>query len=56
MGREQQKTVDCAQCHQAILPGEAMVCFKTPGREIYQFFHYRLRVGDCWEGRLNTRK
>ena len=54
MDQECTTTVECSRCHQAILPGEGVVCFKIPGRELYQFFHRRLRVGDCWERRLSA--
>ena len=50
---ERPPTVHCGQCHQPILSGEEFVCFKVPGKETYQFFHYRFRIGDCWDGRLN---
>ena len=53
---ERETTVLCGQCHQAIITGESFVRFKVPGTEIYQLFHYRLRLGDCWEERLNERK
>jgi hypothetical protein len=53
---EQATTVHCGQCHQPIISGERFVCFKIPGQETYQFFHYRVRAGDCWEGRINARK
>jgi hypothetical protein len=59
MEREKTNTVDCNHCHQCshchrvILPDERIVRFKIPGKEVYQFFHYRQRVGDCWEGRLS---
>jgi hypothetical protein len=49
-------TVLCGQCHQPIVSGESLVRFKIPGKDTYQFFHYRLRVGDCWEVRLKERK
>ena len=52
---EQGTIVQCCQCHQPIISGESFVRFKLPGTETYQFFHYRFRVGDCWEGRLNER-
>jgi hypothetical protein len=55
MEQERTRTVECSRCHQAILPREGVVCFKIPGREVYQFFHHRLRVGDCWERRLSER-
>jgi hypothetical protein len=53
---ERATPVHCGQCQQPIFPGEGFVCFKIPGKETYQFFHYRFRAGDCWEGRLNERK
>jgi len=46
----------CGQCHQPIISGESFVRFKDPGKEIYQFFHYRVRQGDCWEGLLKKRQ
>ena len=51
-------SVRCSKCQQLITSGEgpALVCFKIPGREVYQFFHYRFRVGDCWEIYLRERK
>ena len=48
--------VHCGQCHQPITSGECFVCFKVPGQETYQFFHYRVRAADCWEGRINAHK
>jgi hypothetical protein len=56
MEQERTRTVECSRCHQAILPREGVVCFKIPGRDVYQFFHHRLRVGDCWERRLSERR
>ena len=53
---ERKTTVHCAQCHQSILSGDGFVRFKIPGEESYRFFHYRFRIGDCWEGHLNERK
>jgi len=53
---ERETTVHCSQCHQAIVTGEGFVRFKVPGTETYEFFHYRFRLGDCWEGRLSERK
>jgi hypothetical protein len=54
MGRA--TTADCDQCHKPIISGENFVRFKIPGKETYQFFHYRIRPGDCWEGHLKERK
>jgi len=48
--------IQCRQCHQPIITGERFVRFKLPGTETYQFFHYRFRLGDCWEGRLKESK
>jgi hypothetical protein len=45
-------SVECGQCHQLIISGESFVSFKIPGKETYQFFHCRFRIGDCWEGYL----
>jgi hypothetical protein len=44
----------CSKCKQRIVSGEGFgfVCFKTPGKESYQFFHNRFRSGDCWEAYL----
>jgi hypothetical protein len=53
---ERETTVHCSQCHRAIVTGEGFVRFKVPGTETYQYFHYRFRLEDCWEGRLNERK
>jgi len=44
--------IRCSQCQQPITPGERFVSFKIPGKESYQFFHCRFRIGDCWEGYL----
>jgi hypothetical protein len=49
---EPKTIVQCCKCRQAIISGERFVCFKVPGEKIYQFFHCRIRVGDCWEGHL----
>lgn len=46
----------CGECRQPIFSGEFFVCFKVPGKGIYEFFHCRHRAGDCWEGRLKRRK
>ena len=53
---ERATIVHCGQCHLPIISGEGFVRFKIPGKETYQFFHYRFRVGDCWEGHRNERK
>lgn len=47
----------CCKCHEPIISGEGFgyVCFKTPGREGYHYFHYRFRGGDCWETYLRER-
>jgi hypothetical protein len=49
--------VHCGKCEQPIVSGEAwgFVCFKIPGKEGYQFFHCRIRTGDCWESYLKER-
>lgn len=39
----------CPECGQPVFMGENFVCFKTPGKNSYQFFHHRFRSGDCWE-------
>jgi len=41
----------CSKCKQPIVSGEGFgfVCFKSPGKEGYYFFHRRFRSGDCWE-------
>jgi hypothetical protein len=49
---ERKTVVHCCECRQPIIPGEDFVCFKVPGKETYQFFHWRIRAGDCWEGHL----
>ncbi len=49
-------TFDCDRCHKPILAHEGFVRFKHQGRETYQFFHYRIRAGGCWEGYLKKRK
>jgi hypothetical protein len=49
---ERKTIVHCCECQQPIIPGEDFVCFKDPGKETYQFFHCRIRAGDCWEGHL----
>jgi len=43
--------VQCSKCQEPIVSeeGSGFVCFKVPGKESYQFFHCRLRGGDCWE-------
>jgi hypothetical protein len=50
--------VHCSKCQQLIVTGEGwvFVCFKIPGKEDYQFFHYRFRAGDCWESYLKEHK
>ena len=48
--------VQCFQCHHPIVSSEGFVCFKVPGQQTYQFFHYRIRADDCWEGHLKERK
>ena len=50
--------VMCSKCWQPIVTGDGFgfVCFKIPGQETYQFFHYRVRAADCWEGRINAPK
>jgi hypothetical protein len=53
---KQATTFDCDQCHKPIIAHESFVRFKDPGRETYQFFHWRIRAGDCWEGHLKKRK
>jgi hypothetical protein len=52
----QATTFKCDQCHKPILAPEGFVRFKDPGRDTYQFFHYRIRTGDCWEGHLKKGK
>lgn len=47
--------VRCSKCQQLITSAE-FVCFKIPGKESYQFFHYRFRAADCWESYLRERK
>ena len=48
----------CSMCQQAIISGEGLgsVCFKIPDKEGYQYFHNRLRTGDCWERYLKEHK
>ena len=53
---EPKTIVHCSECRQPIISGEWFVCFKIPGKKIYQFFHCRIRVGDCWEGHLKQSK
>lgn len=50
--------VHCSKCQEPIVPREGFgyVCFKIPGKEGYQFFHCRLRTGDCWEAYLKKGK
>jgi hypothetical protein len=50
--------VHCSKCREPIRSGEGFgfVCFKIPGKEAYQFFHYRSRTGDCWEAYLTEGK
>jgi hypothetical protein len=47
----------CSKCQEPIIAGEGFgyVCFKTPGREGYHYFHYRFRGGDCWGTYLRGR-
>jgi len=51
---ERATLVHCRGCQQPIIRGEDFVCFKMPGSETYQFFHRRIRTGDCWEKHLET--
>lgn len=55
---EFRKVVFCAKCHQPIVSGEGFgfACFKTPGKQRYQFFHRRLPGGDCWEVYVRERR
>jgi hypothetical protein len=48
--------IHCCECRQPIISGQDFVCFKVPGKESYEFFHYRVRAGDCWEVHLKLRK
>jgi len=47
--------VHCCECQQPIISGEEFVGFKVPGKDSYQFFHYRVRADDCWERHLKQR-
>ena len=49
--------VRCSKCRQPIIAGQqfGFVCFKIAGKEAYQFFHNRFRVGDCWDRYLKDR-
>ena len=46
--------VHCAKCQQPIVSGQGFgfVCFKSPGKTGYWFFHCRFRAGDCWDAYL----
>jgi hypothetical protein len=52
---EPKTIVHCSECRQPTISGEWFVCFKVPGKE-YQFFHRRIRVGDCRAGHLKQSK
>ena len=52
---ERKTIIHCCECQQLIVPGEDFVRFKVPGEGIYQCFHRRFNVGDCWERRLKQR-
>ena len=53
---EQEAINHCSECRQPILSGQDFARFKVPGKESYEFFHCRLRAGDCWEARLKLHK
>ena len=52
---EREAIFQCSECRQPIVQGEDFVRFKVPGEGIYQCFHRRFHVGDCWERRLKQR-
>ena len=52
---DQLAIIYCCECRQPIVSGEDFVCFKVPGKESYEFFHYRARASDCWEVNLKRR-
>lgn len=52
---EREIVVRCCECQQPIVSGERFVRFKVPGKETYQFFHWRFHVGDSSEGCLKRR-
>ena len=46
---EQETIIYCCECKQPISPDQDFVTFKVPGGNAYRFFHFRFRVGDCWD-------
>ena len=46
---EQETIIYCCECKQPINPDQDFVTFKVPGGNAYRFFHFRFRVGDCWD-------
>ena len=50
-------TVICNKCQQPLALGAAFgfVCFKTPGKEGYLFFHRRFPGADCWEAYIKEK-
>ena len=49
---EREGVIHCSECRHPIVQGED---YARPGEGIYQCFHRRFNVGDCWERRLKQR-